>query len=86
MEKRELLIIMPAHNEEANLPRLLDQMEVEGIPQMADVLIINDASEDATARIITERGYHSINNVFCLGYGGAVQVGYNMRSGRAISM
>lgn len=76
MEKRELLIIMPAHNEEANLPRLLDQMEAEGIPQMADVLIINDASEDATARIITERGYHSINNVFCLGYGGAVQVGY----------
>lgn len=76
MEKRELLIIMPAHNEEKNLPHLLDQMEAEGIPEMADILIINDASEDDTARIIAERGYKTVNNVFCLGYGGAVQVGY----------
>lgn len=76
MKKQELLIIMPARNEEKNLPRLLDQMELEGIPQMADVLIINDASEDRTAQIIAERGYRTVNNVFCLGYGGALQVGY----------
>lgn len=76
MKKQELLIIMPARNEEKNLPRLLDQMELEGIPQMADVLIINDASEDRTAQIIAERGYRTVNNVFSLGYGGALQVGY----------
>ena len=74
MEKKDLLIIMPAHNEEKNLPGLLHQMELEGISRMADVLIINDASEDATARIITERGYKMVSNVFCLGYGGAIQV------------
>ena len=67
---------MPAHNEEENLPGLLDQMEAGGIPRVADILIINDASEDATARIITERGYRMVSNVFCLGYGGAIQVGY----------
>lgn len=71
MERKELLIIMPAHNEEANLPALLDRMESEGILQMADVLIVNDASEDATGRIIAQRGYRSVTNVFCLGYGGA---------------
>lgn len=76
MERKELLIIMPAHNEEENLPALLDRMESEGILQMADVLIINDASEDATGQIIARRGYRSVTNVFCLGYGGAVQVGY----------
>ena len=76
MEKKDLLIIMPAHNEEKNLPGLLHQMELEVISRMADVLIINDASEDATARIITERGYKMVSNVFCLGYGGAIQVGY----------
>lgn len=76
MERKELLIIMPAHNEEENLPSLLDRMESDGVLQMADVLIINDASEDTTGRIIAERGYKSVTNVFCLGYGGAIQVGY----------
>lgn len=76
MERKKLLIIMPAHNEEENLPQLLERMESDGILEMADVLIINDASEDTTGRIIAERGYKSVTNVFCLGYGGAVQVGY----------
>lgn len=76
MERKDLLIIMPAHNEEENLPRLLDQMDAEKVGQMADVLVINDASEDGTANIISARGYRMISNVFCLGYGGAIQVGY----------
>lgn len=76
MGKKELLVIMPAHNEEENLPPLLDQMEASGIFQTADLLIINDASEDATGRIIAERGCKSVTNVFCLGYGGSIQVGY----------
>ncbi len=67
---------MPAHNEEANLPGVLDSLEECGIPAIADVLIINDASTDATPGIIRARGYRMVTNVFCLGYGGAIQVGY----------
>ena len=76
MDRKDLLVIMPAHNEEENLPRLLDQMAAERVSQIADVLVINDASEDATASIISAHGYRMISNVFCLGYGGAIQVGY----------
>lgn len=76
MGKKELLIIMPAHNEEQNLPKLLDQMEGAAVSQMADILIINDASTDGTPRIIMERGCRMVTNLFCLGYGGAIQVGY----------
>ena len=76
MEKKELLIIMPAHNEEKNLPGLLARMEEADVSRMADILIINDASTDSTPRIIKEWGCRMVTNVFCLGYGGAIQVGY----------
>ena len=56
MEKKELLIIMPAHNEEKNLPGLLAQLEEADVSRMADILIINDASTDGTPRIIKEWG------------------------------
>lgn len=76
MVRKELLVILPAHNEAKNLPALLDRMEAQGVAQMADVLVINDASEDETGQIIAARGYACITNVFNLGYGGAIQVGY----------
>lgn len=75
MKKKDLLVIMPAHNEAQNLPELFKQMEEAGISQMADVLVIDDASSDHTARIAAEWGHKVVSNVFCLGYGGAIQVG-----------
>lgn len=76
MGRKNLLIIMPAHNEAENLPGVFSGMEKCGIPSIADVLVINDASEDATADIIARKRYASVTNPFCLGYGGAIQVGY----------
>lgn len=67
---------MPAHNEAENIGRVLDEMEAWNIRSIADVLVINDASEDATPQIIAEHGCPMLSNVFCLGYGGALQVGY----------
>ena len=76
MRENKLLIIIPVHNEAENLPGVLRGMTEHGIPSIADVLLINDASEDATADIIDRERYSSVTNVFCLGYGGAIQVGY----------
>lgn len=76
MENKELLIIMPACNEEKNLPGVLDQLERSGALFLGDVLIINDASDDATPEIVNRRRYRMVTNVFRLGYGGALQVGY----------
>ena len=45
---KELLIIMPAYNEEKNIGKVLEQLEQAGICKYADVLVMNDASSDAT--------------------------------------
>lgn len=75
-EKKELLIIIPAYNEEKNIVKLLEQLEQPEIASIADVLIMNDASSDATNWIVKERGHDIVTHVFNLGYGSALQLGY----------
>tara|TARA_B100001123_G_C15288122_1_gene1016382 strand:- start:1295 stop:2059 length:765 start_codon:yes stop_codon:yes gene_type:complete len=42
-------IVIPAHNEADNLPRLLDELEAAVIPQLAqEVIIVDDGSSDET--------------------------------------
>lgn len=76
MNRKELLIVIPACNEEGNIAKVLNQLESARVEEFGDILIINDASSDATANIVRARGLEMITNIFRLGYGGAVQVGY----------
>lgn len=46
--KKEVLIIIPAYNEAKTIVTLLDQLEDPEIASIADVLVMNDASSDAT--------------------------------------
>ena len=57
-EKKEVLIIIPAYNEEKTLVKLLEQLEKPEIADIADVLVMNDASSDAT-NWITKARKHS---------------------------
>ena len=75
-KKKELLIIIPAYNEEKNIVKLLDQLEQPEIADIADILIMNDASSDATNWIVKKRGHQIVTHVFNLGYGSALQLGY----------
>jgi 4,4'-diaponeurosporenoate glycosyltransferase len=50
-----LSIIIPARNEENNLPRLLDSIAAQSI-QPLEVLVVNDHSQDRTAAAALERG------------------------------
>lgn len=47
------LVVVPTHNEEANITTLLEQLHVS-VPD-ADVLVIDDASTDGTRRLVRER-------------------------------
>lgn len=47
--KKEVLIIIPAYNEEKTIPQLLQRLEQAKITDYADVLVMNDASADATS-------------------------------------
>ena len=57
MKKKELLVIIPAYNEETNIVRVLDDLEQPEIAEIADVLVMNDASSDATNWIVKARGH-----------------------------
>lgn len=76
MKQKELLIIIPAYNEENNIGTLLEQLEQPEIMEVADVLVVNDASKDHTCDIVRARGHQVITHVYNLGYGCGLWVGY----------
>ena len=67
--KKAVLIIIPAYNEEKNIVPLLEKLEQPEITQFADVLVVNDASQDETNHVSKKRNHTVITNVFNLGYG-----------------
>lgn len=68
-----VLIIIPAYNEEANIKRVVDNL-IENYPYF-DYVIINDGSLDRTAEICRERGYHLVDLPVNLGLAGGFQAG-----------
>ena len=74
--KKELLIIIPAYNEEKNIPAVLDQLEQPEISEIADILVMDDASLDNTRQIVQDRGHTVVTHIFNLGYGSGLQLGY----------
>ncbi len=74
--QKNVLIIIPAYNEEKNIPVVLDALEKEHVKDFADVLIINDSSSDNTNLLVKERQFALVTHVFNLGYGSALQLGY----------
>lgn len=69
-----ILIIIPAFNEEASLPGVIRDLR-EHVPE-ADILVVNDGSSDATSRAAAEQGVTVLDLPFNLGIGGAMQTGF----------
>lgn len=59
-----------------NYNTLLDSLEKPEISSIADVLVMNDASSDATNWVVKDRNHTLVTHVFNLGYGSALQLGY----------
>ena len=76
MEQKEVLLIIPAYNEEKNIGKVMDQLAPPEIAKLVDVLVMNDASSDNTIWMVKQRGYAVITHVFNLGYGSGLQLGY----------
>lgn len=75
-QRKELLIIIPAYNEEKTIGNLLEQLKKPEIADIADVLVMNDASKDGTEKKVKEYGVNVVTHIFNLGYGNGLQVGY----------
>lgn len=75
----KILIVIPAHNEEESLPRLLDEVRLTGL----DAIVINDASSDGTEQVGQAAGFPVLTLPVNLGIGGGVQTGfvYALRNG-----
>lgn len=76
MDTKELLIIIPAYNEEKNIQKVLEQLTQPGIKDIADVLVIDDASTDSTGCIVKGQNHRLVTHIFHMGYGTALQIGY----------
>lgn len=74
--KKELLILIPAYNEEESIGAFLDKLQKADVTGYADILVINDASRDSTPEIVEAMGFSVIHHPFNLGYGMALQTGY----------
>lgn len=68
-----LLIVIPAYNEERNIGRVVRELEEE-YPQF-DYVVVNDGSRDGTAGLCRSCGYHMIDLPVNLGLAGAFQTG-----------
>jgi glycosyltransferase involved in cell wall biosynthesis len=81
---RDLLVIVPAYNEQESLPGVLLELK-ETLPD-ADVIVINDGSTDETSRIAREAGVMVADLPVNLGIGGAMQTGYLFARRRGYSV
>ena len=68
------LIIIPAHNEQANIEKTVQ--DVRSSLEEFDYLIINDCSSDQTADILDRNHFSHVDLPINLGLSGAVQTGY----------
>ena len=73
-ESGKRLAVLPAYNEEKNLPALYRELR-EKAPEY-DVLAVNDGSTDGTLTCCRENGIPALDLAVNLGIGGAVQAGY----------
>ena len=69
-----VLVMIPAHDEEASLPRTLAEVR-ERAPALA-VLVVDDGSRDGTARVARAAGVPLIRHPINLGVGGALQTAF----------
>jgi hypothetical protein len=68
------LVIVPAYQEEANISRVLKDIQ-EHLPE-SDILVINDGSTDQTAARARALGIRVLDLPYNMGIGAAVQTGF----------
>lgn len=73
---KEVLLLIPAYNEEESIGTFLNKLEKAGVYELADILVVNDFSRDQTVNIAHQHHVKVINHVYNLGYGSALQLGY----------
>ena len=69
-----MYLIIPALNEAKSLPRVF--ADIEDAQLQAEIVVVDDGSEDDTGRTAAALGARVIRHPFNMGYGAAIQTGY----------
>ncbi|MBB4687658.1 glycosyltransferase involved in cell wall biosynthesis [Amycolatopsis jiangsuensis] len=77
---RKVLIVMPALNEQASVGSVLAEVR-RSLPDL-DILVVDDGSQDQTARIAREAGAEVARLAVNLGVGGAMRTGFRYAAAR----
>jgi SAM-dependent methyltransferase len=82
-------VVIPCHNEEMNVPRLVDAMLGFYAPYIKEIIIVNDNSSDHTAEVTREIGstderIRLFDRTYPNGVGRALRDGYSVATGRYI--
>jgi len=75
-EKNRILVIIPAYHEEENIAKTINEVK-EKAPYV-DILVVDDGSQDETAKIAGQLNVMVVSLPFNLRIGGAVQTGFKM--------
>ena len=70
----DLLVIIPAYNEEMNIIKVVKEVKEE--IKDADILVVNDSSTDNTLNVLKENNINYITTPYNLNYSGAIQTGF----------
>jgi glycosyltransferase involved in cell wall biosynthesis len=77
-----LSIILPARNEAESLGALL--AEIRGLHPEAELVVIDDGSTDATARVAADAGARVVRHPYNMGNGAAIKSGARAAKGEIL--
>lgn len=80
MTRGEVLVVVPAHDEEESLARTL--AEIRRAAPWCDVLVVDDGSRDRTGDVARRAGVPVLRHAVNLGVGGALATGFHFALAR----
>src|SRR5512138_1767652 len=82
----DLSIVIPAYNEERNLPALLGDLKAffSQRRESFEIIVVNDASRDRTAAAAESAGARVVSHPYNLGNGAAVKTGLRAATGEVV--
>jgi glycosyltransferase involved in cell wall biosynthesis len=76
-------IVIPARNEADGLAQMLPQLALH-LPQGAEIIVVNDGSDDATAAVCAAHGVRILTHPYPKGNGAAIKTGARAAKGDVI--
>ena len=77
-ERREILIVVPAYNEEGGIKEVLRKVPAEILGYEVKIVVVDDGSTDATAVITRQEGFPIVTHVVNRGQGDALRTGFEI--------